>query len=121
MPLDFYVLKAESTGEEHTELESFVLQEALTVHNIWPVHFRKGIKRHQEAFGHSKEERGERLKPRVACWPDKAAACLYLSFPGQQKQHSSRIQIGSSNGACSIWRLRHSLHLAQRCAAQLAG
>ncbi|TMS12511.1 Neurexin-3b-beta [Larimichthys crocea] len=41
-------------------------------------------------------------------------------FAGQQKQHSSRIQIGSSNGARSIWRLRYSLHLAQRCAAQLA-
>lgn len=56
MPLDFYVLKAESAGEQRTELESFVLQEALTVRHLASSFQEKGIKRHQEAFGHSASE-----------------------------------------------------------------
>lgn len=102
MPFHVRVLHADSTGEQPTELESIVSRKALTAQHL-ARSFQRGTERRSVI---RRAERGERLKPRVARWPDKAAACLYLSLPGQQKQHSSRIQIGSSNGACSIRRAR---------------
>lgn len=110
-----------STGGGGTpSLKSFVLQDALTAQHLAGSFQKRNWKAPRGIRSAGRQGEHWRQKPRVACWPDKAAACLYLSFPGQQKRRTSRIQIGSSNGARSIWRLRHSLHLEQICAAQLA-
>lgn len=81
-----------------------------------------GMKSREWRLGHFVERAAaERLKPRVACRLDKAACLPACVVPSQVSGSSSRIQIGLSNRAHSIQRLRRSLHLADAAQSSFRG